>query len=622
MTPNSNASKWLKIIGGILLAIIAVIAWIYLSGFLFLAMAKLPFDQLSSTTLYDYWTHYSDDKEVVAWLQNAAFIGFIGVMVPVLFILKPKQRSLYGQAKWATLPEIRKAGLLGNLGIIVGQVRNQFLLYAGASHVLLSAKTRGGKGVGIVIPNCLNWSDSMVVLDVKKENWDITAGFRAKHGQQCFIFNPATRDYETHCWNPLYYISDNPDFAINDIQKIASMIFPDQDGADPIWSASCRSFFLGLVLYIRETEGLACNLSEVLNQATQGDDKRFIGIIEERQETETALSAECVSALNDYLNTSDNTRTSIRKTFTSRFELFQNPVIAAATSRNDFDFNDLRKKNISIYVAVTPDDLERLGPILNLFFQQLIDINTRELPEQNPELKKQVLLLMDEFAAIGKIPILSKGISYIAGYGLRMLPIIQSPAQLRDIYGDNQAETFMDNHALKIIFTPPSMKVAEEISKELGNTTVKSKSHSRQLSGKTNKSENQSDHKRELLLPQEVKELGMWEQIILLDNCKPIRCKKIISYKDKTFTERRDWPTPDIPKLIVKRRENAVIDFDMYKKTVEKPVTVENIDQMNSLSLDDFSYDFSSIDVPGDAPLSEQDVDNLVDQFFNEIEAA
>ncbi|WP_419633790.1 type IV secretory system conjugative DNA transfer family protein, partial [Thiolapillus sp.] len=183
-----------------------------------------------------------------------------------------------------------------------------------------------------------------------------------------------------------------------------------------------------------------------------------------------------------------NTRSSIRKTFTARLELWANPVIDAATSTNDFDLRDLRKKAMSIYVAITPDDLDRLAPITNLFFQQVIDLNIRELPDyENPdsEYKHQVLMLMDEFTSLGRLNSLFKGVSFIAGFGLRLLPIIQSPSQLRDqkLYGVEGANTFMENHALRIVFPPKDHKIAEEISNTLGFETVKSRSRSKQLSG-------------------------------------------------------------------------------------------------------------------------------------------
>jgi len=261
--------------------------------------------------------------------------------------------------------------------------------------VLISAPTRSGTGVGIVIPNLLFWQESVVVLDIKQENWQITAGFRSKHGQECFLLNLAPRDYHSHRWNPLFYISDDVHFRINDIQKIGTMLFPNLEGEAPIWQASSRSLWLGIVLYLLETEELPVTLGEVLRQVTMGDDY-LRDRVSQRINSDNPLSQECYLALHDYLETPEKTRGSIKKSFLSALELFYNPVIDTVTSGNDFDLRSIRKKKMSIYVGVSPDDLNRLSPLINLFFQQLIDLNTRELPENNKHLKHQVLLLADQ----------------------------------------------------------------------------------------------------------------------------------------------------------------------------------------------------------------------------------
>ncbi|MGL6349386.1 MAG: type IV secretory system conjugative DNA transfer family protein, partial [Aeromonas sp.] len=397
-------------------------------------------------------------------ITGAAFGSLLILLLPTFLYFMPKKQSLFGDARWANEKEIKDSGLYSEDGIIVGVktaffgLIKKYLIFGGAQHVLMAAPTRSGKGVSIVIPNLLSWKDSVVVLDIKQENWDITSGFRAKHGQECYLLNLAPRDYRSHRWNPLFYISDDPNFRINDIQKIGQMLFPKVENEAPIWQSSARSLWLGLVLYLIETEELPVTMGEALRQLTMGDE-RLAEIVEQRQESDNPLSDECYLALKEYLDTPDKTRGSVRKGFTASLELFYNPVIDAATSGNDFDLRDLRKRRMSVYVGITPDDLDRLAPLINLFFQQVIDLNTRELPEQNPDLKHSCLLLMDEFTAMGKVGILSKGISYIAGYGLRMLPIIQSPAQLRETYGADAAETFIDNHALQIVFAPKNIKV-------------------------------------------------------------------------------------------------------------------------------------------------------------------
>jgi type IV secretion system protein VirD4 len=610
--------KWFKLLVVLLFPILLLAAFDWVSGYIFLYLAGLDPNQTSFFTLYEYWGYYKDDPATVEALGNALFGGFIVMIIPfIAFYYLPDNRKLYGDARWANMSDIQKAGLFSDDGIIVGKYSSffglidKYLVLPDLLHALLGAPTRSGKGVGVVIPNCLSWKDSMIILDIKQENWNITAGYRAKHGQDSYLLNLSPRDFRTHRWNPLFYISEDPAFRINDIQKIAQMLFPTNAHEAPIWQASSRSLWLGIVLYLIETEELPVTLGEILRQLTMGDE-RLTRLIDERQRGDIPLSSECYLALKEYLDTPSKTRGSVRKGFLSSLELFYNPVLDAATAENDFDLREIRKKRMSIYVGIMPDDLDRFAPLINLFFQQLIDLNTRELPENNPDLKHKCLILADEFTAMGKVGVLSKGISYIAGYGLRLLPIIQSPAQIRSTYGHDEAETFIDNHALRIVFKPENLKVAKEISDSLGTATVsnqsRSKSRASELWSKTTRSENTSESSRALMMPQEVLyNMPVDECIIFYGACPPIKAKKIVWYKDPVFKTRgngRDgvkWPCPVVPTLDLDAVKKGVVEFEgiTSKETItERPVTLDDIENIDQLSVEDFSCDFSEVDIP------------------------
>jgi type IV secretion system protein VirD4 len=471
---------------------------------------------------------------------------------PLVLLFLKKRPSIHGEARFASCTDMRVAGLLTNQGdgIILGRHKGAFLT-AGLKahpHVMLAAPTGSGKGVGIVIPNLLNWDHSVIVLDIKRENWELTAGFRKAHGHHVYLFDPASPERKTHRWNPLGYVRNDPALRIDDIQKIGNILFPDIPGTDPIWTASCRSLFLGLALYLAESGDRPCTLGQIAREAYAGNELRFASIIDARGEEGRSLSDACVSALTDYMETAENTRTSIRKTFTSRFEVFLNPIVDAATSANDFDLGSLRKKKMSIYLGITPDNLSRMAPLLNLFFQQVVDLNTRDLPERNPQLKYQCLLILDEFRALGKLPLIVEAIAFLRGYGVRLLPIFQSPSQVREVYGEDAARAFFQNHAVRISYTPADMDTAIEISKELGNlgVTVSSESRSRTLGSKSSRSVSDSDHARALLLPQEVREIGEDEELVFARGCRPIRASKIRWYLDPVFRDRVQAP-PVIP---------------------------------------------------------------------------
>ena len=237
----SLSEKTLAKVAAIFAALlIGLLAWAYISGAILLAAMGGSPDQVKLLTIYQYWYHYGTNPAVSKWLMISSAIGFAVVLVPVYWLVAPAKRSLFGDARFATNREIKKAGLLGEDGIIVGRMGGKYLTFPGTQHAIISAPTRSGKGVGIVIPNLLNWPDSVVVLDIKRENWDITSAFRKKHGQKCFLFNPAAADYRSHRYNPLSYISTDPNFRIDDVQKIGNMLFPDVKGTDVIWTGAPR----------------------------------------------------------------------------------------------------------------------------------------------------------------------------------------------------------------------------------------------------------------------------------------------------------------------------------------------------------------------------------------------
>lgn len=615
MTQQGKAPFWIRALIVLVLAVAAVPGWLYAAGYLTTAILYRGSEaapQVQLNTWPSYYKHHREVKKVAGALK----LGGLGATVPfaiffVLLFMRPKQ-SLHGDAKWGTRRDAVKAGLLDQPddGIIVGKLGNDFLTASLKQypHVMLAAPTGSGKGVGVVIPNLLNWNHSVIVLDIKLENWTLTAGFRKQHGHEVYLFNPLSPERLTHRWNPLAYINEDPNLRVDDVQAIGQILFPDIDGTDPIWSASCRSLFTGLVLYLIETPGKPVTLGQVAREAYSGDDKRWKKIVESRQAAGDPLSPACSASLLDYVNTSDNTRTSIRKTFTSRFDLFTNPIIDAATSANDFDISAVRKRRISIYLGITPNTLDRLAPLLNLFFQQVVDLNTRELPEHNKALKYQCLLMPDEFRSLGKMKVLVNGIAFFRGYGLRVLPIFQAPSQVREVYGDDAAKTFFKNHHVRIAYTPADIDDATEVSRELGNFTYKATSKSKPMAfSKGTQSQSESDQARALLLPQEVKDIGEDEAVIFAKGCKPLRVTKIRWYLDPLFKSR----VVDPPKIIPAPLPTfAAVDDSEWTE-----VDASDVETLYDRPASDFSLDFSDVDIPK-GELSDTEAEALADELY------
>lgn len=562
------------------LVIIGFIALCYVGSLLLMHLNGLPLDKAGPFTAFRYFPIYKNSpvKSVrLTVIFCAAFPFLVSAGIAVLFyITKYKPRALHGDARFATYMEIKKAGLVARESydktILVGQYKERFLFfffkkeylcYGGYQFVMLAAPTRSGKGVGIVIPNCLNYSDSLVVLDIKLENFDKTAGFRAKSGQEVYLFAPydecaAERQpgkaapMRTHRYNPLGYVSEDPVDRIGDIDSIAQAFYNNPNSKDKFFDEQAKDLFRGITLLVLETPGIPHTLGEVFRQSSgygKALPEHLNEMIEKAKAEGRPYSDECVAAISRVCTLSDNTFAGVKGSMQVPLMPWANARVDAATSANDFDLRDVRKKRMTIYVGITPNKLAEAKNIINLFFDQLINLNTKTLPQQDKSLKYQCLMILDEFTAAGKINQIAQSISYQAGYNMRVLTIIQNKSQLEDVYGKPGALTLMSNHALMIMYAPSPVvqSDANEYSEMLGYQTVKNTSHSRSFGKQGSRSDSTSDQKRALMLPQELKEMDMWEEIVSLEHTKPIRCGKIKYFEDPTFTARVDWQIPEIP---------------------------------------------------------------------------
>ena len=509
-------------------------------------------------SIIEYWKLYAHSSEkfvrvsvqlcaIGPWALLAGFIGWA--------VIAKQNRPLHGAARFANTAEIRKAGLLDPKGgldktILVGKKNGRYLTYGGYQFVILAAPTRSGKGVGIVVPNCLNYSDSLVVLDIKGENFDITSGFRAKHGQKVYLFAPFDEAGVTHRYNPLEYISDDPAQRLGDIDAIGTALYSGGNQNDKFWSENAKDLFRGLCLFVLERKDLPKTFGEILRQASGKGKPLKEYIFEElkkAQDTGHPFSNACIDCLNRVLSNSENTLAGIVATFGTPLLIFQNPRVDLATSANDFDLREVRRERMSIYFKMPPNKLKEGSVLVNLFFDQLLNLNTRVLPSQDKTLKQQCLVLLDEMTSIGKVAMIAQAVSYMAGYNMRLLTIIQNKSQLEDVYGKAGALTLLSNHALMVMYAPsPTVQSdAQEYSEMLGYETVKSRSRT---SSMQSSSTSTSDQRRALMLPQEIRELGQTREIVSLENCKPILCDKIRYYEDPDFTCRAHLPPPSIPK--------------------------------------------------------------------------
>lgn len=456
-------------------------------------------------------------------------------------IFKGKEK-VHGDASWANDDDIERAGLRSKHGMLLGTDDSGYFVSGGYQHSLLFAPTGSGKGVGFVIPNLLFWEESVVVHDIKLENHGLTSGWRESIGQKCFTWSPADPDGNTHCYNPIDWISTKPGQMVDDVQKLASLILPKVE----FWENEARSLFLGVVLYLIADPDKIKSFGEVV-RTLRSDDVVYnlaIGMDTLGKHIHPAGYMNLAA----FLQKPDKERGSVISTLNSAVELWANPLIDTATATSDFNVQMFKKEKTTVYVGLTPDNLKRLQPLMQIFYQQSTEFLSRKMPGKDEPYG--VMFLLDEFPTLGKMDTFMTGIAYFRGYHVRLFLIIQDTQQLKGIYEESGMNSFLSNATFRITFAANNMDTANLISQLCGNKTVTQESYTKpKLLELGRKSVNVSEVQRALLLPQEVIGLPRDEQILLIESFPPIRSAKIKYYQDKFFTKRLLKPT-EIPQQL------------------------------------------------------------------------
>ncbi|MEX5744554.1 type IV secretory system conjugative DNA transfer family protein [Massilia sp. X63] len=614
------------LLGGVLVAL-------YLASYLFLIKLSsplLPPTAATPMTVVRYWQHYGTDPYTRHWLVGCLIAGAVPVSAGVFSLVRPINRSLHGDARFATLREVANAGLFGELGIILGRWGRRYLVLGRQLAAIIIAPPRSGKGAGLVQPNALSWRGSLIVNDVRRECYRITAGYRRLFSR-VYLFDPLSPKGLTAQWNPIstYYVPDDPPLRVSALQKLANQLSPDPASGDPFWPASCRDLFLGLGLYVIETRSLPRTMGEMVRQIMHDADDsvsdHWRKIISERDKAGNPLSSTCKRMLYDFIALSPQTQSSVRKTFTAKLQLWTNPLIDAATSGDSFNFYDLRRKRLSIYLGVNPGDLTRLSLLMNLFFTQLLDANMDTMPEDDPTIKHELLPIMDEFAALGRMPIIENSIQLMGGYGIRPLLIAHSVPQLRAVYGPDQTKNIIACCGARVVYAPNDSEYATKISRELGTFTAENTSHSRPARSMQAGSVTKSKVARALLNPQEVKLMGINNEIVFIEHCPPIFCRKIWYWQRPVFLRRANRPLPEtIPIEITMppspppfKEKEEVAD----KSRAPRDITPQDVTRVSNLKLTDFAADFSNVHLPKGKQLTSEDLQRTFDSFMTAVEA-
>lgn len=547
------AAKRFMVLVAFLVGIAAATAGsFYLSGVLFLLFNKQSPAPARLTSITTYWKAYKHEPKLAKKLKGsiAAAGVFCFLVVPFgIYFATRERRSINGNARFARWPEVEKAGLVlkgGEKAILIGKFRDKFVGVTAQEFCFLTAPTGGGKGVGSIIPNLLNWPDSVLCNDIKEDNWNLTAGYRAECGQRVYKFAPFDPEGRTHRFNVLGFLDPNSPQVVADVIGISTVFYPDSktgDGSAQFFNDQARNLFLAFTLFLLDTPDRPRSVGEMVRQASgtpgMALKDHLTALLAKRATSSNPLRQECVDAFGRFLSTPDNTLGSILATFNAPLLLWADEMFDAATSASDFDFRNFRRKRISLYIHIPPKRIAAARLLINLMATQFVEQNMDVLPKNDKTIKYQALAVLDELPALGRVAKLVDAVAYLREYGVRLLSIGQSQSQYIEHYGEHAARTYRTNHSAKVLFTPQELPDAEEYSKLLGFYDEKSESKSRSSGGKGGSSgTNTSPAKRALLLPQELRQMPFEECILDYPGLQPVKLEKIIYWQDEIFTSR------------------------------------------------------------------------------------
>ncbi|MCW1429344.1 conjugal transfer protein TraG [Novosphingobium sp. JCM 18896] len=502
--------------------------------------------------LFPWWYHYEAYAPQVFDKAGtlAGTSGFLGCAAAIIGSLwrarQARHVTTYGSARWATAREIRKAGLFDGAGVFLGSLRGRYLRHDGPEHVIAFAPTRSGKGVGLVVPTLLSWLGSVVVHDIKGENWKTTAGWRALFSHVA-LFNPTDRSSAKY--NPLLEVRRGKD-EVRDVQNIADILV-DPEGAlekRSHWEKTSHSLLVGAILHVlyAEEEKTLARVATFLSDP----DRTFTATLNQMMSTNHRGTPEApevhpvvASCAREVLNKSDNERSGVLSTAMSFLGLYKDPTVAEVTSASDWRIEDLVKGDhpLSLYLMVPPSDISRTKPLVRLILNQICRRLTEEtVGEVEASQRREVLLMLDEFPALGRLDFFETSLAFMAGYGVRAFLVSQSLNQIDKAYGEHNS--ILDNCHVRVAFATNDERTGKRISDSLGVATeqraMRNYAGHRLAPWLAHVMVSRQETARPLLTQGEVMQLPPHEEIILVSGTSPIRANKFRYFEHRAFQSR------------------------------------------------------------------------------------
>jgi type IV secretion system protein VirD4 len=495
-----------------------------------------------------FWWWYAYDAYAPSIFVDGAYIAASGGIIAAAVAIgmsvwrarEAKNIETYGSARWAQPREIEEAGLLGSDGVVLGRCQRGYLRHDGPEHVLCFAPTRSGKGVGLVIPSLLTWPGSAIVHDIKGENWQLTAGFRAQHGR-VLLFDPTNA--KSSAYNPLLEVRRG-DWEVRDVQNIADILVDPEGSLEKRnhWEKTSHALLVGAILHVlyAEADKTLAGVASFLSDPKRPIESTLAAMMRTPHLGEAGVHPVVASAARELLNKSGNERSGVLSTAMSFLGLYRDPVVAEVTRRCDWRIGDIvaGERPTTLYLVVPPSDINRTKPLIRLILNQVGRRLTEDL--QAKAGRRRLLLMLDEFPALGRLDFFESALAFMAGYGIKSFLIAQSLNQIEKAYGPNNS--ILDNCHVRVSFATNDERTAKRVSDALGTATemkaMKNYAGSRLSPWLGHLMVSRSETARPLLTPGEVMQLPPTDEIVMVSGVHPIRAKKARYYEDARFEER------------------------------------------------------------------------------------
>lgn len=502
-----------------------------------------------------FWWWYFYDAYAPTIFVRGAFIaasgGFVSVAVAIAMSVwrarEAKKVITYGSARWADTDEVKAAGLLGHDGVVLGRLERDYLRHDGPEHVLCFAPTRSGKGVGLVIPSLLTWPGSAIVHDIKGENWDLTAGFRSRHGE-VLLFDPTNPN--SSAYNPLLEVRRG-EWEVRDVQNIADILVDPEGSLEKRnhWEKTSHALLVGTILHVlyAEKDKTLAGVAAFLSDPRRPIESTLTAMMKAAHLGEAGPHPVIASTARELLNKSDNERSGVLSTAMSFLGLYRDPVVAEVTRRCDWRIAEIVRgeRPATLYLVVPPSDINRTKPLIRLILNQIGRRLTEDLRGKGR--RHRLLLMLDEFPALGRLDFFESALAFMAGYGLKSFLIAQSLNQIEKAYGPNNS--ILDNCHVRVSFATNDERTAKRVSDALGTATemraMRNYAGHRLSPWLGHLMVSRQETARPLLTPGEVMQLPPEDEIVMVAGTPPIRAKKARYYEDVRLVERiLPPPTP------------------------------------------------------------------------------